>query len=317
MTKRIIALAALALMAQPLISAPVIYPGADLVFPSIQEGASARAIAMGSTYVGVAEGSAALLWNPAGLGTMAAPEIAWHHNAGLAGSAQDIAVLGLPLGPWSGLGVAVNYQDDGTFVGRDSGGAVTGDYSARTYGAALGWGAGLPGDLYAGLALKANHQDLAGTNLDAVAGDLGLLWKPSPHFSLGAAYTNLGPDVQGRHLAQGLRVGLSSYLMRDEDFQWLLAVSGEAASYGGNSLNVGLEHTLYKFLALRAGYGLDPAYGANSGSDSIVGWTFGVGLILGSLSVDYAYVPLTDLGTMQRLSLTYAFGGHGQAGSGS
>jgi hypothetical protein len=275
-------------------------------FPSLQDSGSARAIAMGSTYVGIAEGSATLPWNPAGLVGVCSPELSLHHNSTLMGSFQESAIFAMPLNADNGLGVSLNYGDSGSFEGRDAVGALVGDYSAHAYGASLGWGFRAPANLSFGLALKFNHQDLAGRGFDAFAGDLGALWTPNPRLSVGAAYTNLGPDVAGSHLAQGLSLGVSSYLWKGRDFEWLFSLSGEALTRSDSSIHFGLEHTLFRMLSLRAGYGV--AFPQQESTDGLQGWTFGAGVKLGTLALDYAFVPMADLGNVQRISLSYAFG---------
>ena len=65
--------------------------------------------------MGIAEGSAALLWNPAGSGNLLCPEIAIHHKSGLLGAYQETAVLGLPMGANNGFGASLNYGDNGGF----------------------------------------------------------------------------------------------------------------------------------------------------------------------------------------------------------
>ena len=305
-TRRLTALLLGALLTSGLHAAETVSSSAGMAFPSVQESTSARAIGLGSTYVGIAEGSAALLWNPAGLGGLLCPEIALHHKSGLLGAYQETAVLGLPLGVGNGLGISLNYGDNGDFEGRDILGNLTGSYSARAYGGSLGWGF-KHSDFGLGLAVKYNQQALAGSSTSAFAGDLGLLWNPSEYFNLGAAYSNFGPDVSGHPLAQGLRVGLSSYLGKGSDLQWLLAVSGESLKDSDNSVHLGLESSLFKTLALRAGYAFDVPKPAEA--NGLSGWTFGGGITLESLSLDYAFVPLGDIGNTQRVSLTYGFGG--------
>jgi hypothetical protein len=286
-------------------AAEALLPASAFAFPSIQQGGSARAIGMGSTYVGVAEGSASLLWNPAGLSGLQHPEMALHHTSGLVGAIQEIAVLGLPLGAGNGLGLSLNYEDNGVFDGRDGNGVSTGDYSSKAYGASLGWGIALPDGFSVGLTIKDEQAVLDGNDLNGPAGDAGLLWALTPDLSLGAAYTNFGPAVNGEQLAQGGRIGLSSYFGRGEDLQWLLAISGEALTNSEDSLHLGAEATLYKLLALRAGYAFNiPA----TDSSDLLGWTFGGGIIIQDFTIDYAFVPLSVVGNMQRVSLTYAFG---------
>ena len=296
-----------ALSAAALLRADDVLPASAFAFPTAQEGASARAIGLGSTYVGIDEGSTALFWNPAGLGGLQAVELGLHHEQSLLQSTQDIAVVGVPLGHGNGLGVALNFEDNGSFQGRDASGNPAGTYSANGYGAALGWGLHGPAGLSFGLGVKANRMTLADTTVDAVAGDAGLLWSMDPALSLGVAYTNFGADVQGRQLAQGLRVGLSSYVGKCQDFQWLFALSGEALTHGDSSIHLGVEHTAYKALALRAGYGFRVP-SPDPDATGLMGWSFGAGILVDRFNVDYAFVPLGDLGNQQRLSLTYSFG---------
>ena len=310
MTSRKLALLFIAISTSGLHGAETRNSAAALAFPAVQESSSARAIGLGSTYVGIAEGSAALLWNPAGLGRLGCPEIALHHKSGLLGAYQEDLVLGLPLGSGNALGLSVDYGDNGVFDGRDVLGKATGDYSTKAYGASLGWGISGPQGLGLGAAVKFNRQDLAGSVSSAFAGDLGVLWAPSDLFSLGAAYSNLGPDVNGHPLAQGLRVGLASYLGKGGDFQWLMALSSESLKDSDSSVHAGVEATLAKLLALRAGYAFDIPRPAEV--DGLSGWTFGAGITLASLSLDYAFVPLGSLGSTQRISLTYGFGGCGR-----
>lgn len=307
MMKRILALLFLGAAPFGLRAAEAVTAAAGFAFPSVQQGGSARAIALGSTYVGIAEGSASLLWNPAGLGTLLCPEIAIHHNSAILDAIQEIAILGLPIGLGNGLGLSVNYEDNGSFDGRDSLGAVTSPYGARAFGGSLGWGFGGPAGIYMGVALKANHRDLAGTPSDSFTGDLGALWQILPQLNLGAAYTNLGPEVNNRQLAQGFRIGLSGYLGKGTANQTMAALSGESLTFGDQSVHLGLEQTFEQFLALRAGYAHNIQGPASQG---VLGWTFGGGILYKSLTLDYAFVPLADLGNMQRVSLTYAFKDH-------
>jgi hypothetical protein len=280
---------------------------AGLAFPGVAEAGSARAIALGSTYVGIAEGSASLPWNPAGLAGLCSDELALHHNGTVVGSYQETAVLGLALAPGDGLGMSVNFEDNGSIEGRDAAGNLTSDYSARAYGASVGWGFQTPADLAFGVAVKVNRQDLGGVGETELAGDLGALWTPNPSFRVGLAYTNLGPNVDGSQLGQGLSLGASAYLMKGQDFQWLLALSGEALTGSDNSVNMGLEVKVFQVLSLRGGYSFNVPDPVNP--DGLLGWTLGGGIQVDDFSLDYAVVPLAEVGNVQRVSLTYAFGG--------
>src|SRR6478609_4852854 len=82
---------------------------ASLANPLDNNGGGARALGMGSAFVGVADDSSALLWNPGALGTLKSAGIALHHNSWLAGIVQETLVGDLPMGPLGGFGASINY----------------------------------------------------------------------------------------------------------------------------------------------------------------------------------------------------------------
>ena len=72
------------------------YAAGTKALPLQQAGGTARAMAMGSAVVAVDQGSASLLWNPAGLSRMCCKEIGFHHNWARGHHAGDL-VFGMPL----------------------------------------------------------------------------------------------------------------------------------------------------------------------------------------------------------------------------
>lgn len=256
-------------------------------FLSAEKGGSARAIGLGSTFVGIAEGSAALMWNPAGLSSLMRREIGLHYNTAMAGSIRQIAMFGLPLGYKNGLGLSLGYENNGGTL--DVGG---------------GWGRALSAGFSMGLGFK------TGSDSNSFVGDAGILWSLAPELSAGVAYSNLGPAAEGHKRAQRLRLGVSSVIEKGTWNQWLFAVAGEFLIDGGQSIHLGIENLLYETLALRAGYAFSVF---QSPTGDMQGWTLGLGILLNRIlldqfSLDYAFVPLDELGNLQRLSLTYAFG---------
>ena len=270
--------------------------------PLTQEGGTARAMSMGSAVVAVPQGSASLLWNPAGLGKLdCCTELGLHHNSGLGQSNQETAVFGLRLGVLGGVAGSVNYMNNGTFDGRDSAGTQTGNYTAKTTGASLGWGKEFFAGISAGAAVKYNRQTLDQTSYSAFAADLGLLWNPVAPLNLGLTYSNLGTKVADRYLDQGWRVG-ASY---DINKKLLLAASTELKPGGFGRLQTGIEGFVHRNVALRAGYVYNLK---NSNLDGLTGVTAGAGIkILKNTMLDYAYLPFGELGVSHRVSLTFKF----------
>lgn len=294
------------LLAGSVHAAENIQVGSNLAMPLWQSGGTARALAMGSTYVGIAEGSSTLLWNPAGLGALPTAEIGLHHNSGLGDSVQETAVLGMPLGDLGGFGASVTYVNDGVFQGRDASGNATSTYGAGDLGGSVGWGREwLPG-LDLGLDVKANQQTLADQQYFAAAADLGATLVPVKRVKLGLVLSTLGGTVAGNSLTTGLMAGGSYDWWISRENQLLMAASTQLQLDGLNHVQLGLEDTINSTFAIRAGYQFALA---DQQLNGLSGFSAGLGVKVQEFSLDYAYVPFGDLGASNRLSLIIGFGG--------
>jgi len=284
------------------------FDSAGLAQPADQAGVGARALAMGSAYVGVAEGSLALMWNAAGLAQLTAADVSLHHNSGLADTTQETLLIAGPLGSLGGFGAGFNYINNGEIEGRDASGNLTPSFSAGSMGVQVGWGKELLGGLSLGLAANFTTQTLGSDSYSSLAGDIAGLWTPLSGLRIGLSYMNLGGNVQGTAMTSGLRLG-ASLALPSPDNQLLLAVGGEM-DQGINRAQVGAEDSIAGAFALRAGYQFN-----SEGQDygGVSGLTLGGGIKLASLNLDYAYLPFGDLGASHRVSLSYDFSS-GKAG---
>ncbi|MDD5301826.1 MAG: PorV/PorQ family protein [Elusimicrobia bacterium] len=285
--------------------------------PLQQSGGTARAMSMGSAVVAVEQGSASLLWNPAGLSKMECKELALHHNSGLGDTMQEIFVFGMPLGDvkddckggsMGGIAASIGYVNYGSFAGADALGQQTGNYNSGDYSASVGWGKEIFPNVSGGVALKANRSTFASQSYNTLSADVGLLWNATPKLDLGAGYSNFGTKVGGAGLTSGLRLG-AGYKV---DKHWLLAASSELQNKAMNRLQLGTEYLIgdvdakANVLAVRGGYQLSFP---NRELGALAGLTWGLGYTLTrSIAIDYAMLPTGDLGISHRLSVTYKFG---------
>ena len=281
------------------------YSVAGLAGPLDNGGAGARALGMGSAFVGVADDASALYWNPAGLARLENLDLALNHNSWLAGIIQENVELAMPAGILGGLAASVDYINYSTLAGYDSSGASTGDYSADRYGLNLGWGKQLFPGFSVGAGLKGSTQNVSGNNYSNLAVDLGLVLKPAKGFHIGLTYTDLGNQVSGYAQPADLNLGASLGFDVNADNHLLIAAAGTWENNGVNTLQVGLEDVIHQFLALRAGY---RGVSADTQIQGLTGLSLGLGVKLGRLDLDYAYLPYGDLGTAHRISLIYEFG---------
>jgi tetratricopeptide (TPR) repeat protein len=277
----------------------------QLAFPFQNEGDSARAIALGSAYVAVDGDEASLFWNPAGLTTLNSSQLSLHHNFWLQDLMVDTIAFATPQDSFGSWGFYASYDSFGNLQGRDSNGVATGNYNAGNWTSELEWAHPLFNDLSFGLGVKANLMNLSSTTYTNISGDFGLLWTPDPAFHLGASFSNWGTDVATYISDSVIRVGAAYNTQLSADNHALLAASFNTEPYGVSQLNFGGEDLISSFLALRAGYVCNFT---NNLIQGLTGVTAGLGFHYQDLSLDYAYSPFGDLGTSQRLSLTYLFG---------
>jgi hypothetical protein len=144
-----------------------------------------------------------------------------------------------------------------------------------------------------GLHLQLLRQSISTRAATGGAVDLGLLCDLARHWRLGAALRNLGRmnelDQRATKLPAEARLGLAYYGLST----LFLSLEAQAARGHGASLHLGAEYAVGP-LRLRSGY-------QTSDSRHLA---LGLGLLTGSWSVDYAFVPFgSGLGHSQRLSL--------------
>ncbi len=260
----------------------------------------ARATAMGGAYAALADDPYALVYNPAGLARVPREEASFMHNAYFAGVSQDY--LGY-AGPW-GLGAYVNSLSYGaiaqTTLSQPGG---TGSQTAPTAMAGeIGYGHFFFDRLSLGGGVKYAEETIAGTALHAWGLDGGALFAPGgglKGLTLGAAVQNVGGSQDPLPLSA--RAG-AAYA-----FPWEKTVEtasvDEVESQGGYALRAGFEAALFKAFALRAGWVSGQIGGGFSG---------GAGVSWKDWILDYAFVPMGELGSVNQVSLSLHWGREGR-----
>jgi len=289
----------------PAFGAETVYSAASRQDPFESAGVAARAMAMGTAFVGVADDSTAILWNPAGMAGVRNSEISAHHLSGLAGIKQEVVSASMPVGDRLGVGAYGQYIGYGTFEGSDEEGNPTGDYSANQMGLGAGAGMRVLEGLSVGLALRANQQTFAGQSYALFNADMGLLVSLSQGWKLGASYCNLGVSGKSASTASVFRIGASETFGRAENLSLLAAVAATIEPRTGNNVLVGLEGGYRSTAFLRVGYRHKLR---ETGTDGMKGLTAGGGLQYRDVRLDYAFEPFGELGATNRVSMVYRFG---------
>ena len=199
-----------------------------------------RAIAMGESYVAVADDATASYFNPAALVGQSKKKLHFSHTAWLPKLADDLSyeflAYSMPVEGWGNFGFNVTFFNLGEQTRTGERGDVLGEF--RSYDMALSgaYGAQIGTNMSAGIGLKFIYSHLAnkGAGIEqgdgtgsSFAADLGFLWKPASGLSFGAALRNLGPKIayidaaQADPLPQHIVVGVA-YEVMDTQYNDLL-----------------------------------------------------------------------------------------------
>uniref|UniRef100_A0A7C6AAZ9 PorV/PorQ family protein n=1 Tax=candidate division WOR-3 bacterium TaxID=2052148 RepID=A0A7C6AAZ9_UNCW3 len=270
--------------------------------PLLKIGPGPRATAMGDGFVGLCDDVTALYWNPAGLAQLNKFETFLSHQEWFYGFRDEYISLGLPVGKSSfGFG-AVYSRTDGVehwTINNNPGDT----FATQTGFIALGYGYELTRSFLFGITLKGLYDDLRVEKGTGLGGDLGLLFRLGERFNIG---------LVGKNLGLGVKYGETNYPL---PMQFKLGLCLRPSHFNIVSdftlpldniphLNLGIEWNIKNILALRAGYRTGPQDLTSLGFAN--GLSFGVGLFLGKVCVDYAFVPYGDLGNTHKFGLRTA-----------
>ena len=273
---------------------------------------------MGQAFTSVPNDIQGLVYNPASLATMAASQASFEHLSYVTDVTEEGLVAG-HAGRDQGLswGAMANYLHVGDIdrtvaTGLDSGDGFTETGSFSTYDMALGASVAGPfimEGLSVGSTLKYLRESLADASSNGAAMDAGIIYQGNVErsWNVGAALQNLGFASKFSEAAvklpTTLRVGASGQPFA----QWLFSTDFVKRTDTAGEADVGAEVTPNKYFSMRVGYRYqfdNPDLGGLSN------FAAGVGIRMGQMSLDYAFIPMGDLGTTHRISLNFRFKAH-------
>jgi len=278
----------------------------------------ARAAAMGQAFTSVPNDIQGLVYNPASLATMAASQASFEHLSYVA----DVVEEGLAMGhagrdqefSW---GLLANYLHVGNIdrtvaTGQSTGDGFTQTGSFSTYDMAMGVslaGPCLIEGLSVGTTIKFLRESLADASSNGGALDAGFIYQGNVErsWNVGAAVQNAGIASKFAAAAVKLPLTLRAGFSGQPFSQWLFSTDFVKRTDTAGELDAGVELTPKKFFSLRVGY----RYGLNNPDlGGLANFSAGIGLRWTQMSLDYAIVPLGDLGLTHRVSLNFRFKAH-------
>lgn len=278
-------------------------PG-DTGFAFLKLGVGARAMALGSAYVALADDPTAIYWNPAGLAAISGTQVTAMHNEWIQDFRQEFAAVGARMGPGT-LGVGFSGFYSSEFEKRDDTGVLIGHYGFNDIAVSGAYGVRVVEGLDAGVAVRYIREMIDQWDATAFTGDIGARYRLSnTGVSFGAAVQNLGAEPkfinETFRLPVTWRIGAAaSRSLSSLQGRGTLSAEVRKSYLDDTHLHVGAEYLYRERVALRVGekFGYD---------DENV--SFGLGLAKDWVHFDYALVPMSsNLGTTHFFSLTGVF----------
>lgn len=264
-----------------------------------------RPASLGSAYGPLANDSYAPIWNPAGLGALRRGEASLMHLSYLEAMSYESVHLAAPVGNGvHGVGGGLQFFRAGRTGATDALGNSAGDYSGYYMAASVGYGRTVFRGLSVGATGRLITAQIAGVGASAFATDLGALARLGPKLRVSLVAANLGNGLRFLEAADPLPAQLRAGAAVNVTSKLLFSLEGVRAFHSDDSVHAGVEWQPLQAIAIRGGYRSD----VTRETGGMSGLTLGTGLFWKDFGLDYAWVPLGDLGQSQYFSLQVRFG---------
>lgn len=268
--------------------------------PFLKIGVGAKPVALGESYVAVADDSNAVYWNPAGLGFQTIAQVNFSHLSSWQDTNYEFLSMAMPVWKKGNIGFSLAYFSHGTIAGWDEYGNSTKEFSAGDILAGISVGQKLSNKFGIGTTLKLINSWISDYSAAALACDVGSLWKLSNSFSAGLNVQNIGFNKlrfnnEGDSLPLNFKIGIA-YKHGDS---LLFPVDLNIPANSPVNFGIGGEYTIKSSFdfSLRTGY--------KTSSLLRTDWfTAGIGIGYSSYNLDYVFIPAGELGFTHRVSLS-------------
>lgn len=279
--------------------------------------ANAVAQSYGSAYAVAARDAGSVYHNPAGLAGLRRQEFQTSYGAHLEGY-QHLQLAYAYPGDAVSFGVGAVRLAAGGFDGRDEQGRRTASFKAEDRAVTVGLAkafrlygrGGAESRLAVGAAVKHIRSSIERESAQAFAFDLGVraslghCWVPC---AVASAARNLGGGLRFIDRSDPLPATLSVAVSIEPVPAVELLASAERRLHEDRAeFGVGLGYAIGGLLSLRGSFAR--VAGGGDTASRLGRLDAGVGLKAGAARLDYAFSPMGELGNVQRLTVTLAFG---------
>lgn len=284
-------------------------------FEFLRNDMSARAAAMGGSFVSVIGDPAAAFYNPATLATVNENQAQFGYGKHLLDINSGFASYNQPVEGVGMMSAGVQYYSYGTMEEMDSKGTDLGTFGAHDLAFSVSMAHELEENLYYGVTAKFIFSSIAEYSSNGFATDFGMLYvlPGNNPVTIGASVTNLGAQMStyaGTKESLPLEVSLGA-TVKPQHLPLLLSfnfhkLTDKQDSFANHfkQFTLGGELQLGKAVRFRVGYVNERRSELKiETSSGLAGFSFGAGLVLEKLRFDYANSSFGKIGSINRITL--------------
>jgi len=276
---------------------------------------SARAAALGGTFVSNHDDPNVIFYNPAGLNLLTENPISFSFVKHLLDINLASLSYSMEFEDLGRFGGAVKYINYGTFTEADEFGNRGSEFGAGEVAFILGYANALDQNFSYGANIKFIYSKIADRNSSGLGFDVGLnYFIPEDDFSVGFAAMNIGTQLtsyyeEKEELPLDIIVGVSKKLKHlplrlSLDFH-KLNTDREDFVDRFKAFSIGAEFTLSKVLRLRFGYDNERRTELKVGTSAgIAGFNAGLGAVISNYTFDYGFSSMGVIGALHRVSVS-------------
>ena len=276
---------------------------------------SARGIAMGGAMTAVTNDSSSIYWNPAGLAQVPRLSASFMHAQYIADITYEAASYAQRVNDAAVMGAGVRYLNGGSVTRTDVNAIEGGAFTPYSYVAELGWGQSIYDlsdsemDVAMGVTARAIRSSLGIATANGYGADFGVqsrFYASEMTYDVGLAIQNVGSGQKFDQVRNTLptRVRFGAAVKPFKPLTLSLEAIGPINDSPSGALGVEYAVEIERGVKAAARGGINTLTYQSLGAASTL--SFGFGLTLTNLSVDYAFVPMGVLGTAtHRVSISF------------
>lgn len=276
---------------------------------------SARAAALGGTFVSNNDDPNVIFYNPAGLNSLSEKPISFSFVKHLLDINLASLSYSMAFEDIGRFGSAIKYINYGTFTEADEFGNRGSEFGAGEVAFILGYANALDENFNYGANVKFIYSKIADRSATGIGFDIGLNYIVSEeNLAVGFAALNVGAQLTSYYetkeeLPLDIVIGVSKRLAHlplrlSLDFHKLNAESDDFAQRF-KAFSIGAEFTLSKVLRLRFGYDNEKRNDLKVGTSAgIAGFNAGLGALISNYTFDYGFSSMGVIGALHRISVS-------------